>query len=90
MFFKMIMTRHNIIAMDNEVFDLSPEDINSLFALVNTKFKIQGVDYIMPFCVPSISSNGYITTYFRYITPQIGVMILFEKVELVPVCVQMC
>lgn len=44
----------------------------------------------MPFCIPSISSNGYITVYFRYITPQIGVLILFEKVEQVPLCVQMC
>jgi len=89
-FFKMVMTRHNIIAMDNSDFDLRPEDVNSLLALVNTKFKIQGTDYINPFCVPSISPSGYITVYFRFITPLIGVMILFEKLELVPTCVQMC
>ena len=89
-FFKMILTRHNVIAMDSSDFDLTPEDINALLALVNTKFKIQGVDYINPFCVPSISPSGYITVYFRFITPQLGVMILFEKPELVPTCVQMC
>lgn len=89
-FFKMILTRHNIISMDNSDFDLTPQDINALLALVNTKFKIQGVDYINPFCVPSVSPSGYITVYFRFITPQIGVIILFEKPELVPICVQMC
>ena len=39
-FFKMILTRHNVIEMDNSDFDLKPEDINALLALVNTKFKI--------------------------------------------------
>ena len=88
--YKQLITRNSVIAWDNQDFDLEPEDINCLFHLVNSKFLVEGVDYIMPYCVPSIADTGYINLYFRMITGELGLLIIFSEQQKVKECVQIC
>lgn len=74
--YKMLLTQHNIIAIDCNDYVLTTQEINALFHLINSKFKFVAIDFWLPICIPSISEDGYLNQYFRWINEDFGCLLL--------------
>lgn len=84
------MTHQNIITFDESQYELSPEDVNALLNLLNSKCRMPDADYWMPICFSSISEEGFLHLYYRNISPGLGIMLLSTGPDNIGEAVQMC
>lgn len=87
--YKMLITHDHIICYDDD-YELSSGDINAVMNLIGSKFQLEGVDYFIPFCIPSISEEGYVNIFFRFLTSNIGLFLICRGAENIPEAKQIC
>ncbi len=86
----MLLTPHNLISMDDSQFELSGEDILAIFSLINSKCRVNDVDYWMNVCLPSVSEEAYVNMYYRNIASCMGLVLISSNPENIAEAVMMC
>ena len=86
----MLITPQNVICFEGDDFDIESKDINAILHLISSKFMMEGVDYFMPYCIPSISDQGYVNIYFRFLTKEIGLVLICSDSKKIAESVQIC
>lgn len=86
----MLITSQNVICMDDEQYDLSSSDINSIFHVINSQCRTPNVDYWLPICLSSIATDGFLNIYYRNVGGVMGVVLLSTANENIADAVMMC
>ena len=87
---KILLTPHNIITIEDSQYDIAAMDLNAMFHIINSKCRLPDVDFWMPICFPSISADGYLNMYFRYISNTVGLVLLSSDDNNIGDAVLMC
>lgn len=88
---KILLTPHNVICLDDTNYDLTSADINGILAVINSRCRASQVDYWLPVCLPSITSEGYLNMYYRNLAgTSMGLVLVSSSNDNVADAVMMC
>lgn len=85
-----MLTPQYVICFEEGPYELSPQDMNSVFHIINSKCRMPEVDYWMPMCFPSISEEGYLNMYYRSIGTAMGLLLISSSNDNIAEAVMMC